>query len=259
MNANSIRGRGGPAALVVVLGVLVAPLAGCGSGSGGSGASGRTSATPSTPAASVPPTVNPTPRPQSGDVLVAALGDSITAGSPLYDPDPAVRARIGAALDPRSQYEYWYHAAHPRYRFRNCGVFGQRTDEIARRLPACAKGAQVLIVQGGINDIAQGRPVTAAAKDLQAMYAAGRRLGLTVAAVELLPWNNGYPRAAPQVTRLNALIHAAARAEGVPVFPWYAALEDPAAPGRMRKDLTIDGNHPSVTGYEKLAAAVELP
>jgi lysophospholipase L1-like esterase len=205
------------------------------------------------------PTVNPTPRPTSGDVLVAALGDSITAGSPLYDPDPAVRDRIGSDLDPRSQYEHWYTATHPRYRFRNCGVLGERTDEIAGRLPACAKGAQVLVVQGGINDIAQGRPVADAADDIASMIRAGKRLGLKVATVEVLPWNNGYPQAAPLITELNGLIRAAAKAEGVPVFAWYAALEDPAAPGRMRKALTSDGDHPSVTGYKRLAERVRLP
>jgi lysophospholipase L1-like esterase len=238
---------------------------GCGSDDGGGDtgatATGGAAASVPTVTATTPtdPTVNPTPRPQSGDVLVAALGDSITAGSPIWDPDPAVRARIGSALDPHSQYEYWFHAAHPRYRFRNCGVFGQRTDEIAARLGACAKGAQVVVVQGGINDIAQGRSVDDAARNLRGTYAAAKRLGLKVVAVEVLPWNNGYPRAAPLIARLNGLIHAAAAAEGVPVAPWFRALEDPKAPGRMAKDLTIDGDHPSVAGYERLADALPLP
>nr|MBA2419840.1 hypothetical protein [Thermoleophilaceae bacterium] len=29
-------------------------------------------------------------------MLVAALGDSITAGSPLWDPDPSLRASLGS-------------------------------------------------------------------------------------------------------------------------------------------------------------------
>ena len=45
--------------------------------------------------------------------------------------------------------------ADPKLEFRNCGVFGERTDEIAARLDQCADGADALIVQGGINDIAQ--------------------------------------------------------------------------------------------------------
>jgi hypothetical protein len=53
--------------------------------------------------------------------VVAALGDSITAGSPRWDPNPGIRARIGGQLDPRSQYEYWAERALPGTDFRNCG------------------------------------------------------------------------------------------------------------------------------------------
>src|SRR2546423_99112 len=91
--------------------------------------------------------------------VVAALGDSITAGSPAYDPDPAARARDGWGANPQSQWEYWAARKDPRLTFHNCGVFGERTDEIARRLKACTRGADALVVQGGINDIAQLRPV----------------------------------------------------------------------------------------------------
>jgi lysophospholipase L1-like esterase len=242
--------------LLACLAVAFAGVAvtGCGGDEPGDGG-GATSTSATAPG----PATNPTPRPESGDVLVAALGDSITAGSPLWDPDPAVRDRIGDELDPRSRYEYWYQRTHPRYRFRNCGVFGQRTDEIAQRLATCAAGAKVLVLQGGINDIAQGRPVTDAADDLAAMMREGKRLGLRVVAVEVLPWNNGYPKAAPLIAQLNGYIHEAAEAQDIAVAPWFSVLEDPARPGRMRKALTIDGDHPSVEGYRRLAEALPLP
>ena len=67
-------------------------------------------------------------------IVVACLGDSITAGSPLWDPDPGVRARIGAALDERSQWQWWAAHATPQLEFRNHGVNGERTDQIATRL-----------------------------------------------------------------------------------------------------------------------------
>jgi lysophospholipase L1-like esterase len=237
--------------------LLVAATAGCG---GGGDDADRTSSSASTSTGVPPPATatNPTPRPVSGDVLVAALGDSITAGSPLYDPDPEVREQIGHALDPKSRYEYWFTATHPRYRFRNCGVLGQRTDEIAQRLQACVAGAKVLVVQGGINDIAQGRPVTDAADDLAAMMREGKRLGLRVVAVEVLPWNNGHPKAAPLVAQLNGYIHEAAEAQDIPVAPWFSVLEDPERPGQMRNELTDDGDHPSVEGYKRLAANLPL-
>src|SRR5437763_10261892 len=89
---------------------------------------------------------------------VTARGGSITAGSPLWDPDPEVRSRIGAALDERSQWEWWAARASPGLEFRNCGVYGERAEEIERRLDARVAGADALAVQGGIDDVGQGRP-----------------------------------------------------------------------------------------------------
>ncbi len=196
---------------------------------------------------------------QTQVVRVAALGDSITAGSPLWDPDEEIRASIGSSADPKSQYEFWARRRMPEAGFTNCGVFGERTDEIARRLEDCAQGADVLIVQGGINDIAQMRPVEEAAASLRAMVVRGQDLGLRVALVEVLPWNNGYPAAAAPIRRLNRSIAEIGDDEGVPVYPWYGRLEDPRAPGRMKAEWTIDGDHPSVDGYKRLGDVVELP
>jgi lysophospholipase L1-like esterase len=192
--------------------------------------------------------------------LVAALGDSITAGSPGYDPDPNQRDNLGFGADEKSQWEYWARRKHPELRFRNCGVYGERTDEIAKRLDECAQGARVLIVQGGINDIAQGRPVEPAADNLRAMVVRGKQLGLRVAICELLPWNNGYPQADPKIRRLNELIRGIARDEHVQVLPFYETLEDPDRPGRMKEQWTSDGDHPSVEGYRLLGEeAFRLP
>lgn len=190
---------------------------------------------------------------------VAALGDSITAGSPLWDPDAAKRLQIGPGATRESQYEHWAARRLPRTRFINCGVFGERTDQIARRLNACSKDADALIVQGGINDVAQDRPVALAARSLRAMVQRGERLGMRVAITEVLPWNNGPPPAEAAIVRLNRAIRAIGREERVPVFAWYGRLEDPGRPGRMRADWTIDGDHPSVEGYRRLADTVVLP
>jgi lysophospholipase L1-like esterase len=192
--------------------------------------------------------------------VVAALGDSITAGSPYWDPDPAVRDRIGVAVDPDSQYPLWAEArlGHG-YAVRNCGVFGERTDEIARRFDACTRGASALIVQGGINDVVQGRPVEDAARDLRAMVRRGRERGLSVMLADVLAWNNGDRRAARDIDRLNALISGIARDERVPLLHFNAALRDPHHPDRMRADLTSDGDHPSVAGYKRLGALVPRP
>ena len=185
--------------------------------------------------------------------MVAAVGDSITEGSPAHD------SRRGG--DVTSQWEYWAARADPRLVFRNCGRYGERTDEILARLDECADGADVLVVQGGINDIAQGRSVEHAAENLRAMVRRGKELGLRVAIADVLPWNNGWPDAAPRIRRLNELIAQLAREEDVPLLPFHDTLEDPERPGRMRPEWThADGDHPSVAGYRRLGeVAFRLP
>jgi lysophospholipase L1-like esterase len=186
-------------------------------------------------------------------LVVAAIGDSITAGSPEYDP------RSGG--NEESQWEYWAALDDPRLGFRNCGVYGERTDEIRARLKECVVGADVLVVQGGINDIAQGRSLEAAVADLRAMVRRGKELGLGVAVADVLPWNNGWPDAEPEIRELNALIAELARGEDVPLLPFHDTLEDPDGPGRMKAQWAhADGDHPSVDGYRRLGElAFRLP
>ena len=183
-------------------------------------------------------------------VIVGCLGDSITAGSPLWDPDDAVRARI-AAPDERSQWEWWAMRADPSLEFRNHGVYGERTDQIAHRLEAAVEGADALVVQGGINDIVQQRPVEEALKNLTGMVERGRGLGLRVALADVLPWNNGDSRAAKDIARSTSYPRdrRARRGAALPV-PRHARR--PSLPHRMRDDLTDDGDHPSVEGYRLL-------
>lgn len=218
-------------------------LAGCG-GEEPSGTSER----PETPATGAP-----------GTKLVAALGDSISAGAPAWDPDPAVRAQLTPPLDRRSQYEYWAQRDLAGTRFRNCGVSGELTAEIARRLAGCASGAQVLIVQGGLNDLGQGLAPPVIAANLRAMVRRGRALGLGVALAELLPWNGGGAAGEAAIDDLNERIARIARDEGARLLRWHRLLEDPRAPGSMPARYTPDGVHPSVAGYRRLGSALELP
>jgi lysophospholipase L1-like esterase len=157
-------------------------------------------------------------------------------------------------------WDQWAVRADESLEIRNCGIYGQRTDEIAGRLDECARGAHVLIVQGGINDVAQGRDVAQAAANLRAMVRRGKELGLRVALADVLPWNNGWPDAEPEIRRLNALIAEIARDEDVPLLPFHDTLVDPDRPGRMREEWTFEGDHPNEQGYRRLAeVAFRLP
>ena len=168
-------------------------------------------------------------------IRIAAIGDSITAGSP-WDHDETIGWPAAAA------------AADPRLRFTVRAAHGRRTDEIAPWLDDAAAGVEALVVQGGINDLAQGCPVADAAANLGVMIRRGQALGLRVAIANLLPWNNGWPEAERPIRELNAAIDAL----GVPVLRFHETLEDPERPGRMRERWTSDGDHPSVEGYRRL-------
>ena len=182
--------------------------------------------------------------------VVSCLGDSITEGSPHWDS----RSGTGNA---EGQWEHWAGLLHPELELRNFGIWGERTDEIAARFDEAVVGADVLILQGGINDLAAGRPVEDAARDLQAMVDRGLALGLRVAVCDVLPWNRGWPGKEAPIRALNQQI----RALGVPLLPCHDTLEDPGRPGRMKDEWTHeDGDHPSVAGYRRLGeVAFRLP
>jgi lysophospholipase L1-like esterase len=174
--------------------------------------------------------------------VVACLGDSITEGSPYWD------SRRGTG-DREGQWEHWAGLLHPELDFRNFGIWGECTDEIAARFEQAVADADVLIVQGGINDIAQGHPIERATDNLRAMVERGLALGLRVAACDVLPWNNGWPGKEEPIRALNARIHAL----DVPVLPFHDTLEDPDARGRMKLEwCNEDGDHPSAAGYRRL-------
>jgi lysophospholipase L1-like esterase len=232
-----------------VLFVLIAvALAGCGDGDEQSEpASGEPEGTP------------------DGKVAIVALGDSITAGNPLYDPDPAQREALGFGDDPTSQYEYWAAEASPDLGFVNCGVFGERTDEIALRLADCADGADMLIIQGGINDIAQtlgadpqamSETIASAAANIDGMLAEADEMGLDAAVANVLPWNNGHPAADGPIEELNSKIAEIAKRRGVPLLDFHDALESKDEPGTMAPGYTDDGDHPSIEGYRILGKLV---
>jgi lysophospholipase L1-like esterase len=216
-----------------ILGVALVALAACG------GSKSSTTAEPDVP-------------------IVATLGDSITAGAPRWSPSPDLRTVIAAhgRLTRSSQWQYWAGAATDgAFRFRNCGVEGDRTDEIEARLSRCTAGADVVVVQGGTNDLAQGRTVASAAANIRDMVRRARDAGLRALVTTVPPINRRYPMWAAQVRRLNARILSLARDEGAPVIDFFGLLEDPRRPDRMPARWTDDGIHPTVDGYARLGGA----
>ena len=175
---------------------------------------------------------------------LAALGSG--PGDPRADRAGARRAQpvrvLGAAR------------ADPALEFRNCGVFGERTDEIALRLDECAAGADALIVQGGINDIAQGTPVAEAAARPRARWSGrARTSGIPVALVDVLPWNNGHPAADAPIERAEPRDRADRREEGVPVLPVPRHARGPRRAGHDARRADDRRRPSSIAGYRLLA------
>ena len=129
---------------------------------------------------------------------------------------------------------------------------GERTDEIARRIEDCGVGADAVVIQGGINDLAQGIPVAVVAANLRGMVETAKAANLDVALADVLPYNPAHPQADPAIDRLNRRIESIGRTERVDVLPFHESLEDPKAPGTMSAEWTADGIHPSVEGYRRL-------
>lgn len=131
-------------------------------------------------------------------------------------------------------------------------------------------GAESVIVQGGINDIARAlgagdaavsAAVAGAARNLDSLVAKAQGEGLQVAIVTVLPWNNAHPAADQAIAQLNTQIKGIARRRAITRIDFHAALEDPDSPGLMGPGLTDDGDHPSIAGYRILGelAAGKLP
>ena len=183
-------------------------------------------------------------------LVVTALGDSITSGAPLWDPDPSVRERA-ESTDERSQWMYWAHVKHPRLVFRNHGVNTQETSEIAERLDDAVEGADALVIQGGVNDLVHGKSADRALENLDSMVLRGQALDLRVAIAELIP-NDNFDEILPGIAEINRWLQANASKRGVPLLRFHAALDDPDRPGRIRPGCTDDGNHPNVDGHRRV-------
>jgi lysophospholipase L1-like esterase len=192
--------------------------------------------------------------------LVVALGDSIAAGSIGYEQDPTIRKILNLGNNPRSQWEYWAQKKYPKLNFRNCGVPGERTDEILQRFDVCATGADALVVNGGLNDLTQGVPVRAVAANLRGMVRDAKAESIAVAIADVIPVNQTHPDLDPLIAELNRGIERIGRSEHVPVLHFHDTLENPSEPGTMKPEFVASDNiHPSVAGYRRLGEVAFKP
>jgi lysophospholipase L1-like esterase len=192
---------------------------------------------------------------RSGDPIIVALGDSTTAGTPLFK--SPLEAPPAGSGDERSQFAYWLMRAQPAWSVLNRGVNGERSDQIAARFErdVLASRPAAVIIIAGVNDVYQGRPVDQVTSQLRAMYDRAAEAGIPVIAGSIVPYNTATAEQNRKMHDINAWIAAeAARDANIIAVDTRAAA---AAPGdRDRLSGSPDGLHPDVDGYRAMAEAL---
>jgi len=186
---------------------------------------------------------------------IVALGDSTTAGTPLFE--SPVEAPPSGRGDERSQYAYWLSKTHPAWQVLNRGVNGERSDQIRARFDrdVLAHRPEGVVIIAGVNDIYQGRPADRVTGELHAMYDLAASAGLWIVAGSILPYNTATSDQNARMHAVNAWIAAEAAR-----YKRFAAVDTrraAAAPtNHDRLGGSPDGLHPDIDGYRRMADAL---
>ena len=188
-------------------------------------------------------------------MTVVCLGDSTTAGTPLFQ--SPLEAPPDGAGDERSQYPYWLRQARPAWRVLNCGINGQRSDEIAARFDRDVLGqnAGAVIIIAGVNDVYQGRDAAHVTQQLDDMYRRAQARGIPVVAGSIVPYNTATADQNARMHVINSWIAAeAASREGLYFVDTRAATAAADDPDRLAG--SPDDLHPDIEGYRRMAEAL---
>jgi len=194
---------------------------------------------------------NSTPVP----LTIVALGDSTTAGTPLYQsPLEAPPAGKGNA---ESQFAYWLMRRQPGWSVLNRGINGERSDQIAARFDrdVLANAPAAVIIIAGVNDVYQGRSVDQVTANLRAMYDRAAAAGIPVIAGSIVPYNSASADANRKMHEINAWI-AAQAAHDHNLFAVDTRAAAAARDDGDRLAASPDGLHPDVEGYRAMAEAI---
>ena len=187
--------------------------------------------------------------------LIVALGDSTTAGTPLFK--SPVEAPPRGEGDETSQFTYWLMQAHPEWDVRNRGVNGERSDQIAARWErhvARDRPAAAIII-AGVNDVYQGRSAEQVASQLRAMYDRAAAAGIPVIAGSIVPYNTATLEQNATMHAINAWIRAEAdRDPNITFADTRAAVARDDNPDMLRS--SPDDLHPDAEGYRRMAEAL---
>ena len=179
--------------------------------------------------------------------VILFLGDSLTAGYGLPDPDTqAYPALIRQKLDARAAAD----PTAPRWRVVNAGVSGDTTSGGLRRVDwVLRQPAAVLVLALGSNDGLRGLDPALVAGNLSAIAAKVRAKNPD--ARVLLVGQRMPPNMGDYAARFDAVFPALASERGWPFVPFL--LE---GVGGVRELNQADGIHPNEAGHARMAETV---
>jgi len=189
-------------------------------------------------------------------VVIVALGDSTTAGTPQFK--SPIEAPPDGEGNVESQFAFWLMQRHPEWTVLNRGVNGERSDQIAARFDrdVVVAAPAVVVIIAGVNDVYQGRSASHVTGQLRSMYDRAIAAGISVVAGTIVPFNTASDDQKARLRDINAWIAAEAERDRHLHFADTRAAV--AAPGQP--DLLLsspDELHPDVAGYRKMADALE--
>ena len=188
-------------------------------------------------------------------VLIVALGDSTTAGTPHFK--SPIEAAPNGSGDSTAPFTYRLGELHPEWTVLNRGVNGERSDQIAARFDrdVLEHHPQIVVIIAGVNDVYQGRNVEWVTAQLSAMYAKAKRAGIPVVAGSIVPYNTATPEQNARMHAINDWIRAeAARDTNVTFVDTRKAAA--RADNIDLLSASPDGLHPDVNGYHHMGDAL---
>jgi lysophospholipase L1-like esterase len=189
--------------------------------------------------------------------VIVALGDSTTAGTPLFL--SPLEAPPDGRGDERSQFAYWLRRARPDWRVLNRGVNGERSDQIAARFDrdVLAERPDAVIIIAGVNDVYQGRSASEVTSVLRDLYDRADRASIPIVAGSIVAYNTASPEACAAMHEINRWIQdEAARRTNLTFADTRAATAAADDPDRLAG--SPDDLHPDVEGYRRMADVLEI-
>lgn len=136
----------------------------------------------------------------------------------------------------------------------NTGFGGNSTAILLYRFPGdvLSQHPDIIVLEGGINDLAQGVPIQDAANNMGQMIAAGQASGAQVLVMACLPTR--YPQW--DVATYNTALRAVAGTYGAAVMDTYTPFLKADGSG-IREELYVEGSvHINAAGYAVLWGAI---